>query len=258
MAVRPSLQPPVHGDPLIPETVTGPTPATPTPAGADLDALAGRLGHGVRDPQLLVEALTHPSVSGVKRKLARHGYERLEFLGDRVLGLVIAEWLLETFPKEDEGAIAKRHVALVRREALFEVAQAIGLGRHLTLSPGEDIVGRENPTILADACEAVIGALYRDGGLAAAAGFIRGAWDGFIGRHAQPPQDPKSALQQWALARGLKLPRYVEVARGGTDHQPVFEIRVEIEGQPAASASGSSKRVAERDAAAALLQRLSS
>ncbi|HMG51489.1 MAG TPA: ribonuclease III [Inquilinus sp.] len=254
MAVRTPLQPHVHGDPLT----IAETPPDTSQEGADLDALAGRLGHVFRDPLLLAEALTHPSVSGQKRRLARHGYERLEFLGDRVLGLVIAEWLLERFPKEDEGGIAKRHVALVRREALFEVAQAIGLGRHLTLSPGEDVVGRENPTILADACEAVIGALYRDGGLAAAAGFIRGAWDGFIGRHAQPPQDPKSALQQWALARGLKLPRYVEVARGGTDHQPVFEIRVEIEGQPAASASGSSKRVAERDAAAALLQRLSS
>lgn len=246
MAVRTPLQPHVHGDPLT--------------AGADgegLDAFARRLGHAFREPMLLVEALTHPSVSGQKRRLARHGYERLEFLGDRVLGLVIAELLLERFPKEAEGAIAKRHVALVRREALVEVAQAIGLGRHLVLSPGEEVVGRENPTILADACEAVIGALYRDGGLAAAAGFIRRSWAGFIDQNAAPPQDPKSALQQWALARGLKLPRYVEVSRGGSDHLPVFEIRVEIEGQPSASARGSSKRVAERDAAAALLQRLS-
>jgi ribonuclease III len=245
MAVRAPLQPHVHGDPLISGTEDG------------LDAFARRLGHAFREPMLLVEALTHPSVSGQKRRVAKHGYERLEFLGDRVLGLVIAEWLLERFPKEAEGAIAKRHVALVRREALVEVAQAIGLGRHLVLSPGEEVVGRENPTILADACEAVIGALYRDGGLAAAAGFIRQAWAGFIVQNEAPPQDPKSALQQWALARGLKLPRYVEVSRGGSDHLPVFEIRVEIEGQPAVSASGPSKRVAERDAAAALLQRLS-
>ncbi|MGK9165333.1 ribonuclease III [Inquilinus limosus] len=246
MAVRAPLQPHVHGDPLI--------------AGTDesLDAFARRLGHDFREPMLLVEALTHPSVSGQKRRIARHGYERLEFLGDRVLGLVIAEWLLELFPKENEGAIAKRHVALVRREALVEVAAAIGLGRHLVLSPGEEVVGRENPTILADACEAVIGALYRDGGLPAATRFIRSAWTGFIARHAAPPQDPKSALQQWALARGLKLPRYVEVSRGGSDHLPVFEIRVEIEGQPSATARGPSKRAAERDAAAALLQRLSS
>ncbi|WP_225764424.1 ribonuclease III [Inquilinus sp. Marseille-Q2685] len=247
MAVRASLQPHVHGDPLSAGT-----------EDEGLDAFARRLGHAFREPMLLVEALTHPSVSGQKRRIAKHGYERLEFLGDRVLGLVIAEWLLERFPKEAEGAIAKRHVALVRREALVDVARAIGLGRHLVLSPGEEVVGRENPTILADACEAVIGALYRDGGLAAASGFIRRAWAGFIDRQAAPPQDPKSALQQWALARGLKLPRYVEVSRGGSDHLPVFEIRVEIEGQPAATASGPSKRVAERDAAAALLQRLSS
>lgn len=246
MAVRTPLQPHVHGDPLIPGT-----------EGEGLDAFARRIGHAFREPMLLVEALTHPSVSGQKRRVARHGYERLEFLGDRVLGLVIAEWLLERFPKEDEGGIAKRHVALVRREALVEVAQAIGLGRHLVLSPGEEAGGRENPTILADACEAVIGALYRDGGLAAASSFIRAGWAGFIDRHAAPPQDPKSGLQQWALARGLPLPRYVEVSRGGSDHLPVFEIRVEIDGQPSASASGPSKRVAEREAAAALLQRLS-
>lgn len=227
-----------------------------TQAGADLDILAARLGHRFRDPRLLAEALTHPSVAGQKRRRGQQDYERLEFLGDRVLGLVIAEWLLERFPKEDEGAIAKRHVALVRGEALCEVARAIDLGRHLLLSPGEEAAGRENPTILADACEAVIGALYRDGGLVPAASFVRAAWAGIIDRHAQPPQDPKSALQQWALARGLSLPRYVEVARAGTDHQPIFEIRVEIDGQPSASARGSSKRTAERDAAAALLQRL--
>ncbi|MFV3073269.1 ribonuclease III [Niveispirillum fermenti] len=223
---------------------------------AGLDALQDILGHRFADQARLVEALTHPSVGGVNRRAVGKGYERLEFLGDRVLGLIVAEWLLERFPKEQEGALARRLTALVRAEALVVVAGRIGLGRFLRLAPGEQ-AGDVKPAILADACEAVIGALYLDGGLPAAAGFIRRHWDAALeGARAAPPQDPKTGLQEWALARGQKLPLYKDIGRSGPDHAPVFQISVEVEGHEPAIASGPSKRVAEKAAAEALLTRI--
>lgn len=223
---------------------------------ASLDALQDILGHRFANPALLNEALTHPSVGGVSRKAVGKGYERLEFLGDRVLGLIVAEWLLERFPKEQEGALARRLTALVRAEALVVVAGHIGLGAHLRLAPGEQI-GAVKPAILADACEAVIGALYLDGGLPAAATFIRRHWDAALeGAKASPPQDPKTGLQEWALARGQKLPLYIDIGRSGPDHAPIFQVSVEVEGHPPVTASGSSKRAAEKAAADALLSRI--
>ncbi|MEE8271237.1 MAG: ribonuclease III [Alphaproteobacteria bacterium] len=228
-----------------------------TEAGFDAACLARVLGHDFSRTELLREAMTHPSINPQDRGGAQFGYERLEFLGDRVLGLVIAEWLLERFPAEAEGSLAMRHTALVRREALAEVAGRIGLGRFLMLSAGEEEAGgRDNETILADACEAVIAALYLDGGLTPTQRFIRAAFAGSIERHERPPQDAKTALQEWAQARGLPLPRYQTVSRSGPDHAPLFEISVEVAGRPAVSASGSSKRAAEQQAAVRLLDAL--
>ncbi|NNG05151.1 MAG: ribonuclease III, partial [Inquilinus sp.] len=182
------------------------------------------------------------------------GYERLEFLGDRVLGLIVAEWLLERFPDEPEGALARRHTDLVRRETLAEIARGIELGRHLILSAGEaEYGGRENEAILADGCEAVIAARYLDGGLEAARRFVRSAFAEVIDRHLRPPLDAKTALQEWVQARGLPLPDYTTVSRSGPDHKPEFEVQVTIKGLPPAVGSGSSKRIAERRAAAAML-----
>ena len=221
------------------------------------ESLADTLGHRFARGDLLREALTHPSVNPEDRGPAPFGYERLEFLGDRVLGLVIAEWLLELFPSEAEGALARRHAALVRRETLAQMAGDIGLGAHLLLLSGEaEAGGRDNDAILADACEAVIGALYLDGGLVPARSFIRAAWSAAVVRDEQPPRDPKTTLQEWAQARALPLPDYALVARTGPDHDPVFTVRVVVSGLPPATASGSSKRGAERAAAAALLTQL--
>ena len=219
-----------------------------------LDSLADILGHRFARTDLLREALTHPSVNPEDRGPAPFGYERLEFLGDRVLGLVIAEWLLELFPDEPEGALARRHAALVRRETLAQTAGAMALGDYLLLSSGEaGGGGRDNEAILANACEAVIGALYLDGGLAAAQRFIRKAWAAAVARYEHPPRDPKTALQEWAQARSLPLPTYIPVSRVGPDHDPVFTVEVKVDGHPPATGSGSSKRGAERAAAAALL-----
>lgn len=209
------------------------------------------LGYQFTDPSLLEEALTHRSV--VSGRII--GYERLEFLGDRVLGLVVADMLMEAFPDENEGALARRLAALVREKTLAAVARDIGLGAELRLGPSEAESGaRENDALLADACEAMIAAIYRDGGLAPARRFIERHWSDRLAAEVAPPHDAKSALQEWAQARALPLPVYRVVEREGPDHAPLFTVSVEVEGRPPASATGPSKRVAEQAAARALLE----
>ncbi|HEV7370972.1 ribonuclease III [Arenibaculum sp.] len=226
---------------------------------ADLAELSAKLGHEFADLRLLSDAVTHPSLSGLGRSTARRApgfaYERLEFLGDRVLGLVVAAWLLERFPDEPEGHLAKRHAALVRREALGVIADELSLGRHLRLSQGEaDQGGRTNRAILADCCEAVIGALYLDGGLASAQALIRRYWAPLIERAAPPPQDAKTALQEWAQGRGKPLPVYETVGQSGPAHEPQFDVRVTVEGHEPVTARAGSKRAAEKLAATTMLQ----
>jgi ribonuclease III len=239
VALHDPLRSAPHGDPLSTDE------ASAAPA-----SLAEALGHAFARPELLAEALTHPSA----RRGARRGYERLEFLGDRVLGLIIAELLWRRFPEEAEGALTRRHTGLVRRETLTEVARTIDLGRHIRLSAGEEGAGaRANPSVLADVCEAVIAALYLDGGLATAQRFVERWWEPQLAKLGAPPHDPKTALQEWAQARGRALPAYRTVATEGPAHRRVFTVTVTVEGLPPATASGSSKRAAETAAAAAAL-----
>ncbi len=221
------------------------------------------IGYGFARRELLQEALTHPSAFGAERRRGRRrkpalrGYERLEFLGDRVLGLVIADLLWRRFEAEPEGHLTRRHTHLVRREALARVAEAIGLGRHLVLSQAEAAAGAaDNPGILADACEALIAAIYLDGGFAAASAFVQRFWEPLIEEMEEPPRDPKTALQEWAQARGLILPAYELVATSGPDHAPTFTVAASVAGGDRATATGSSKRLAESRAAASLLGRL--
>jgi len=219
-------------------------------------SLADALGHNFTRRELLVEALTHPSAVR-RRGSARRAYERLEFLGDRVLGLVVAEMLWRRFPDEAEGELTRRHTDLVRREALAEVARAVGLGARVMVSAGEEAAGvRDNPSVLADVCEAVIAALYLDGGLPAAARFIDRWWGARLTASGAPPRDPKTALQEWAQARGLPLPAYRTVATEGPAHRRKFTITVAVEGLAPATATGASKRAAETAAAAAALAAL--
>lgn len=210
-------------------------------------------GASFRAPELLAEALTHRSAGG------RASNERLEFLGDRVLGLVVAERLMAAWPAEPEGALARRFAALVSAPALAGVAAGVGLGERLAMSASEAANGgRENAGNLANACEAVIGALYLDGGLPAAAAFIDRHWSGLIAAQTAPPVDPKTALQEWAQARGLGLPAYRIVAVEGPHHKPTFRVAAELADLGTAQAEGAGKRAAEQAAAARLLAGLRS
>lgn len=224
----------------------------------DSGGLAVRLGHVFADPALLQEALTHPSLARFKarKKSGTTPYERLEFLGDRVLGLVIAEWLYHLYPEASEGEMAKRHASLVNRDALREVAAAISLDDYLRLAQSEETNdGRKNLAALSDATEAVIGALYLDGGLAAAAQFIKRYWGDAI-RAKAAPADPKTALQEWAQGQGLPLPAYKVLDRSGPAHAPKFVIEVSVKGFAPLAAEGASKRIAEKEAAQALLKEI--
>ncbi|MFA7428782.1 MAG: ribonuclease III [Rhodospirillaceae bacterium] len=220
----------------------------------DLDAAARAVGHTFKDKDLLRHALVHSSASAGRGTAT---YERLEFLGDRVLGLVVAEMIYLRFPAETEGDLARRHAALVRREALTRVAETAGLGQYIVMSRGEeDAGGRTNPAILADVCEALLGALYLDGGLHVAAAFIEAHWPVMMEESLAPPKDAKTALQEWAQSRGLPLPVYETVALQGPDHSPVFTVRVSVQGISPAEASGASKRVAAQAAARTLLEKV--
>jgi ribonuclease-3 len=236
-----------------------------------LQALQTRLGYEFRRIELLDEALTHPSFQGEAGR--RKCNERMEFLGDRVLGLVIANLLFQKFRREEVGALARRHAALVRREALVQVADELGLAACIRISRGEeDAGGRTNPGLLGDACEALIAALYIDGGLETAkaffakfwaeAGFdaaqdvVERLWCPLVERDASPPKDAKTMLQEWAQGRGLPLPSYIETDRSGPPHAPIFLVQVIVEGFPAVTASGSSKRLAERAAAEMMLMKV--
>lgn len=265
MAVRDPLRPIVQRYQLtVSDTASG-DPAGLVSADAPPPDLQQVIGHQFAIPALLTEALTHPSAlvpergRGRRTKIVKHGYERLEFLGDRVLGLVVAEMLWRRFADEPEGMLTRRLTHLVRRETLARVAAAISLGDYLIFSRAERASGAAaNPAILADASEALIAAIYLDGGFVAAAGFVRRFWEPLIVAMNGPPRDPKTALQEWAQARGLGLPRYELLATAGPDHAPLFTVAASIAGSEAATATASAKRTAEAGAAAALLARLAS
>ena len=220
---------------------------------ADLRALQQRLGHDFARPELILRAVTHASMSGS----TRDDNQRLEFLGDRVLGLVMAEALLASDRGASEGQLAPRFNALVRKETCAEVAREIDLGAALKLGRSEMLSGgRRKLALLGDGMEAVIAAVYLDAGFDAAKALVLRLWGARISQVEADARDAKTALQEWAQARGQQPPRYVETARSGPDHAPVFTIRAELDDGTGAEATAGSKRQAEQMAAKALLDRV--
>lgn len=218
-----------------------------------LEAVERALGHPFQRRDLLEEALTHASAATV---VDPHN-QRLEFLGDRVLGLVVAEALLEAFPAEEEGGLAPRLNALVRKETCAEVAVEIGLGAHLQMSRSEMATGgRKKSALLADAMEAVIAAVYLDAGFDGARQVVLRFWGSRLKTQKATPIDAKTALQEWAQARGLPLPTYALLRREGPDHAPVFTVSATLSTGQSAEGAGPAKRGAEQEAAAALMAQL--
>ena len=221
--------------------------------GAELEAFARRLGHRFEDPDLLVRAVTHASMSSPTRA----DNQRLEFLGDRVLGLVIAEALLDRDRTAPEGQLAPRFNALVRKETCADVARQIDLGSVLKLGRSEmKSGGRRKEALLGDAMEAVIAAIYRDAGFEAARNIVLRLWGDRIETVAVDARDAKTSLQEWAQARGQVPPSYVETAREGPDHAPIFTVEVRLASGESATSSAASKRAAEQQAAKVLLGQL--
>ncbi|SFV34984.1 ribonuclease-3 [Devosia crocina] len=221
----------------------------------NLDALQARLGHRFADLDLLARALTHSSAVSPGKRVDR-SYQRLEFLGDRVLGLVVADMLYTRFPKANEGELSRTLNTLVRKETCAVIARQLDLGREMFLGESEARTGgAEKEAILGDVTEAIIGAIYLDGGLEAARVFVEKHFEEFIADGQTHRADAKTTLQEWAQARGLEPPTYVLVERTGPDHAPEFTIAIDLVGFDRISATGPSKKIAEHKAAEEFLMR---
>jgi ribonuclease-3 len=256
----PDPTPPVDADvrPVAKEPAVAAVPRPRTPGkrrSAALTGLEGRIGYRFNDLALVERALTHISALRGPHNPAG-SYQRLEFLGDHVLGLVISDMLFRAFPRADEGELSRRLADLVRKEACADVARSFDLGAAIKLGGSEARGGgRRRTTILADACEALIGAMFLDGGYTAAAEFIERFWRERMITPVRPLRDAKTMLQEWAQGRGLPTPIYREIARTGPHHSPEFRVAVELPDRVPAEGLGRSKRAAEQAAAAAMLER---
>ncbi len=221
----------------------------------DLAELETRLGHSFHDRRLLEHALTHMSAAPADSK--RTGsYQRLEFLGDRVLGMAVAELLFKTYPDAEEGELSRRLADLVRKETCADMALQWAIGPYLRLGDGEASSGaRKNRAILADACESIVGAVFLDGGYRAALALIEASLGDRLRHTARPSRDAKTALQEWAQGQGLATPGYVEIGRSGPDHAPLFRVAAQVQGLTDGIGEGRSKRLAEQAAAENFLRR---
>jgi ribonuclease-3 len=256
-SAAPPPAPPAEAPPDLAPQPAGDTTAPPKAKRRPraVSNLEARIGYRFNDLALIEHALTHISAVKGPRNPAR-SYQRLEFLGDHVLGLVISDMLFRAYPRANEGELSRRLADLVRKEACADVARAIDLGVAIKLGGAEaQGGGRRRTTILADVCEALIGSVFLDGGYAAAANFVERFWRDRMLTPVRPLRDPKTLLQEWAQGRGLPTPAYREVARTGPHHSPEFRVAVELPQREPAEGTGRSKRAAEQAAAAVMLMR---
>jgi ribonuclease-3 len=224
-------------------------------AKAATSAIEQRIGHKFADPNLLVTAMTHVSALKSSRKRGE-SYQRLEFLGDHVLGLIVSDMLYRAFPNADEGELSKRLADLVRKESCADVAKSLGLAEDIKLGAvGPGAGARLRKSVLGDICEAVIGAVFLDGGYPAASEFVARNWTERMRKPRLPLRDPKTVLQEWAQGKGLPTPVYREVERTGPHHDPQFRVAVDLPGLAPAEGIGGSKRAAEKVAASVMIER---
>lgn len=214
-----------------------------------MDELEKILQHQFKNPELLKKALTHGSVNSH----VEGNYERLEFLGDRVLGVSIASLLYKLFPREPEGNLSQRFTGLVCKETVAQVALTLQLNKFMKVA-SEEI--RSNENVLCDVCEAVIGAIYIDGGVEAAISFVNTHWKELIDKNVAPPKDAKTLLQEVAHIKGYGAPTYKVVGRKGSEHEPIFSIAVSLNGIEDEVGEGKNKKLAEFDAATKMLEKI--
>jgi ribonuclease-3 len=225
-------------------------------AKAAAAAIEARIGHKFADPALLATAFTHVSALKKSTRKRSDSYQRLEFLGDHVLGLIVSDMLYRAFPNADEGELSKRLADLVRKESCADVAKSLGLLDDIKLGAvGAGAGARLRKSVLGDICEAVIGAVFLDGGYSAAAQFVERNWTERMRKPRRPLRDPKTVLQEWAQGKGLPTPVYREVERSGPHHDPQFRVAVDLPGLAPAEGIGGSKRAAEKEAASAMITR---
>jgi ribonuclease-3 len=224
-------------------------------AKAATSAIEQRIGHKFANPNLLMTAMTHVSALKPSRKRGE-SYQRLEFLGDHVLGLIVSDMLYRAFPNADEGELSKRLADLVRKESCADVAKSLGLAEDIKLGAvGPGAGARLRKSVLGDICEAVIGAVFLDGGYPAASEFVERNWTERMRKPRLPLRDPKTVLQEWAQGKGLPTPVYREVERTGPHHDPQFRVAVDLPGLAPAEGVGGSKRAAEKVAASVMIER---
>ena len=225
-------------------------------AKAAAAAIEGRIGYKFSDPALLTTAFTHVSALKPATRHRADSYQRLEFLGDHVLGLIISDMLYRAYPRADEGELSKRLADLVRKESCADVAKSLGLLDDIKLGAvGAGAGARLRKSVLGDICEAVIGAIYLDGGYAAASQFVERNWLERMRKPRRPLRDPKTVLQEWAQSKGLPTPVYREIERTGPHHDPQFRVAVDLPGLTPAEGVGGSKRAAEKVAASVMIER---
>ena len=248
-AGAPSQQPEAGGE-AAPKKKRGKVSAKAAAA-----AIEARIGHKFADPALLTTAFTHVSALKAARNRG-DSYQRLEFLGDHVLGLIVSDMLYRAFPNADEGELSKRLADLVRKESCADVAKSLGLLDDIKLGAvGAGAGARLRKSVLGDICEAVIGAIYLDGGYTAAAQFVERNWLERMRKPRRPLRDAKTVLQEWAQGKGLPTPVYREVERTGPHHDPQFRVAVDLPGLAPAEGVGGSKRAAEKVAASVMIER---
>ncbi|MCA6120732.1 ribonuclease III [Bradyrhizobium sp. WSM 1704] len=223
---------------------------------AAIAGIEARLGYSFSDPALLTTAFTHVSALKPASRNRADSYQRLEFLGDHVLGLIVSDMLFRAFPKADEGELSKRLADLVRKESCADVAKSLGLLDDIKLGMVKAVEGaRLRKSVLGDICEAVIGAIYLDGGVEAARQFVERNWTERMNKPRRPLRDPKTVLQEWAQGKGLPTPVYREVERTGPHHDPQFRVAVDLPGLAPAEGLGGNKRAAEKAAASVMIER---
>jgi ribonuclease III len=219
-------------------------------------ALEARIGHKFADPALLATAFTHVSALKPATRHRADSYQRLEFLGDHVLGLIVSDMLYRAYPRADEGELSKRLADLVRKESCADVAKSLGLLDDIKLGTvGAGAGARLRKSVLGDICEAVIGAIFLDGGYSAAVQFVERNWIERMRKPRRPLRDPKTVLQEWAQGKGLPTPVYREIERTGPHHDPQFRVAVDLPGLDPAEGVGGSKRAAEKVAASVMIAR---